>query len=97
MTQAGAAHDGQARDAYSAGQKGSTAAENTAAALEQAKKALAGYRVGFPIVLSNNVDYIDDLNKGKSAQAPALFIQRALQAAVAAFESSGISLTLRGA
>ncbi len=43
----------------------------------------AGYRLDRgSVFVSNNVDYIGKLNDGSSAQAPAGFIQRAIQKAV---------------
>lgn len=46
--------------------------------------AIAGYRLGPAIFISNNVPYIKRLNAGSSRQAPAAFIQSAILRAVKA-------------
>lgn len=40
--------------------------------------ALAGYRLGPPVFISNNVPYINRLNSGSSRQAPAAFVQSSI-------------------
>ncbi len=42
------------------------------------------------IILSNNVPYINELNRGSSAQAPASFVQIAILAAAAALQKAKI-------
>jgi hypothetical protein len=37
-------------------------------------------KLGQPIFISNNVDYLEDLNDGSSRQAPAGFVEIAIQA-----------------
>ena len=50
---------------------------------DSAKTSLASYRLSSgPLFVSNNVPYINDLNDGKSPQAPAFFVQRAIAKAV---------------
>lgn len=49
-------------------------------ALQRNVQVIRDYRSG-PIILQNNVPYIGRLNDGWSAQAPAGFVERALQAA----------------
>lgn len=44
--------------------------------------AIAGYRLGPAIYISNNVPYIKKLNAGSSSKAPAAFIQSAILRAV---------------
>lgn len=44
--------------------------------------AVAGYKLGPSIFISNNVPYIKRLNAGSSKQAPAAFIQAAILRAV---------------
>jgi hypothetical protein len=46
--------------------------------------AIAGYRLGPSIFISNNVPYIKKLNAGSSRKAPAAFIQSAILRAVKA-------------
>lgn len=71
----------RAIDAYAPGEKGSTAAENAEAALRQARDFLDSTDVSV-IYISNNLDYIQYLNEGSSAQAPAGFIEEAVQAGI---------------
>lgn len=51
---------------------------NAAAALNQGRSAIASRQPGQDIYISNNVDYIEDLNNGSSAQAPAGFVEQAV-------------------
>lgn len=68
-------------DAYAPGTKGSTGGANTDAALQQARDFLASTDVKV-IYISNNLGYIQYLNEGSSAQAPAGFIEAAVQAGI---------------
>lgn len=56
---------------------------NAAGAIEQGQRALGAHDNGQTIFISNNLDYIGDLNRGHSAQAPPEFVQKATQAALA--------------
>lgn len=79
-------------EAYVAGKGGSTAAENVTAALAQARQVIAQYSGDVPnasINITNNLDYIGDLNDGSSAQAPAGFVEKAIHVGVEAIRSSG--------
>jgi len=67
---------------YVPGELGSTAAANTQAAIDQAETVIAGYTSGQEIHITNNVPYIQDLNDGSSAQAPAGFVEEAVLEAV---------------
>lgn len=71
-------------EAYSPGQKGSTSEANTAAALAQGRATVAAYdgNRNKSIAISNNLSYIDALNNGKSQQAPAGFVDKAVQVAL---------------
>jgi hypothetical protein len=80
---------------YVFGQKGSTGPAVAGLAMEQAKTALEAHKSGVLIHLVNNVEYMPALNAGHSAQAPALFIQKGISAAVDAFNSVGSGLLLR--
>ena len=42
----------------------------------------AGYKVGMSLFISNNLPYISRLNEGWSKQAPAMFVEKAVQKAV---------------
>jgi hypothetical protein len=52
-------------------------------ALTQGARIISGAKVGQAIHISNNLPYIQRLNEGWSAQAPAGFIERAYQSAKA--------------
>jgi hypothetical protein len=71
-------------DAYVPGQAGSTAAPNVSEALAQGREVVTRYDgdKNNAIVISNNLPYINRLNDGYSRQAPAGFVERAVQAAV---------------
>lgn len=51
---------------------------NTNSVIEQARVAMIKRRDDEPVFITNNVDYIGFLNDGKSQQAPAGFVQRAV-------------------
>jgi len=72
----------EAIPAYSEGEGGSTGAANAQAALDQGRAAVAGRGQGQTIFITNNLPYIGRLNDGYSAQAPAGFVQTAVQTAV---------------
>lgn len=65
-------------DAYAPGESGSTEAANTQAAIDQAESVIRGYNYGEEIHLTNNLPYIQRLNDGYSAQAPANFVEQAV-------------------
>lgn len=56
-------------EAHSKGEKGSTREENVAQTIAAAKKAVANKKLGQSIYITNNVQYMDALNKGHSPQA----------------------------
>lgn len=58
------------RYAYFYGDEGSTAAASRGAAYAAARAAIAPRMAGTRIYISNNVDYIVELNRGKSSQQP---------------------------
>lgn len=68
-------------DAYAPGESGSTRGQNTRAAQAQAKAFLESTDATV-IYISNNLEYIRFLNEGSSAQAPAGFIEAAVQAGI---------------
>lgn len=67
--------------AYAEGRSGSSAGENTSAALSQGQEAVdAAPAEANVMYISNNLPYIQPLNDGSSAQAPAGFVELAIQA-----------------
>ena len=73
----------QTIEAYSPGEAGNTEAANTQAALDQGEAVIRGYRgEGQEIHITNNLPYIQRLNDGYSAQAPANFVEQAVLEAV---------------
>lgn len=68
-------------DAYTPGEAGSTAGSNTHAALDQGAGVIRNYRMGQEIHITNNLPYIQRLNDGYSAQAPANFVEQAVMEA----------------
>lgn len=67
---------------YAPGKGGSTSAQNTQAALEQGKIAISSAQPGQEIHITNNLPYIGPLNDGHSAQAPAGFVEQAVNAGI---------------
>jgi len=63
---------------YSPGQGGSSAGANAQAAIDQGNRVIASRTAGVDIHITNNLDYIDELNNGKSLQAPAGFVEEAV-------------------
>lgn len=77
-------------DAYVPGEGGGTGGANAAAALQQAKDFLSANDVSV-IYISNNLGYIQYLNEGTSAQAPAGFIEAAVRAGEAAVKAMKVT------
>jgi len=70
---------------YAPGSKlGIGEAANAAAAIEQAKSTLNNRQPEQTIYITNNLDYIEKLNRGSSAQAPAMFVEQAIDAGLQA-------------
>lgn len=79
--------------AYSPGKNlGMGESGNASAALEQGRRAIASYQPGKnrEIHITNNLPYIGRLNDGSSQQAPAGFVERAVQAGAQAARSQKI-------
>lgn len=74
-------------EAYAKGKGGSSGAANANAAMAQAQSAVRGRRPEQDVYISNNLPYIGRLNDGWSAQAPAGFVQAAVQRAAAAIRN----------
>lgn len=67
---------------YSPGQGlGAGEGANASAAMEQCQQTVAQYKNGQTVYISNNLDYIQALNEGHSAQAPAGFVEAGVQLA----------------
>jgi hypothetical protein len=74
---------------FPAGTNGSTGAAAAGQAINDATTKMAGYsKSGVPIYISNNLPYIDRLNKGHSKQAPAAFIESAIMAGIKAIKKA---------
>jgi hypothetical protein len=71
-----------------AGKLGETG--NAQAAMNQGQEVIATREPEQSICITNNVEYITALNDGSSAQAPALFIESAVDAGVAAVNGAKI-------
>lgn len=56
---------------------------NAAAAMAQGAAAVASRRQGQDVYIQNNLSYIKELNEGSSQQAPAGFVEKAVQVAAA--------------
>jgi hypothetical protein len=73
------------RSAYSPGKKlGKGDSSNASAAIAQGSLVIGQSKPGDSIYVSNNLDYIAKLNAGSSAQAPAQFVEEAIDDAIAA-------------
>jgi hypothetical protein len=65
--------------AWAPGQDGNTAAANSTATIAAGTAAVSDREPGQDIYISNELPYIEQLNKGSSAQAPAGFVETAVQ------------------
>ena len=61
---------------------------NAQAAINQGQIAVANRQSGQTVFITNNLSYIEALNRGSSAQAPAMFVEAAVEAAVQAVRTS---------
>lgn len=69
----------EVRNAYSPGKEGATGSTNAQRAIAQARAVINSDQSGV-IWISNNLSYIDNLNQGSSAQAPAGFVEASVEA-----------------
>lgn len=83
-------------EAYVPGSKGSTSGANSQAATNQAQEEINRRQTEQDVYISNNVDYIEHLNNGSSAQAPAGFVQAAIKRAVDAVRNLRVFGSDRG-
>lgn len=65
-------------EAWFAGKRGSTELRSENAAITEGARRLSKKLPGEIVIIKNDVDYIDDLNKGKSKQVAPGFFQRAI-------------------
>lgn len=61
---------------YFAGEQGSTYNQSASTALGAAKQQIARKKYGMTLIISNNTDYIDELNQGKSPQADVYYVYK---------------------
>lgn len=72
------------REAFAPGSRlGISETQNAAAAMAQAAAVAAAHRQGQTLYLTNNVAYIETLNRGRSPQAQRGFVEAGLARAVA--------------
>ena len=87
-TQVGSPLTAQA-GAFPLGSKGSSGAAAAAQATSEAIRAVqAPIQSGIPVFISNNLPYIEALNRGSSTQAPEGFVESAIDAGVRAIQQS---------
>ncbi len=61
---------------------------NAAGAIDQAESVISKRKSEQDIHITNNVDYIGDLNAGSSRQAPEAFVEKAVMAGIVAFKGA---------
>ncbi len=64
--------------------------QNAQAAIAQGQGVIADVKAGQAIHITNNVEHITPLNEGSSAQAPAAFVEQAVDAGVQAVQNAKI-------
>lgn len=65
--------------AFTPGNFGNTKDANISATISAGESVIGSMRLGQLVYISNTVDYIEDLNDGASKQAPAGFVELAVQ------------------
>lgn len=80
------------QSAYVPGKKGSTELDNINLALAHAETVIASYSGSQEIHITNNLDYIDDLNSGSSSQAPPGYVQDAVLEALGTIQKAGFKI-----
>lgn len=61
-------------------------------AIATGRKVIEGYKGGSSVNITNNLPYIERLNDGWSAQAPAGFVEKAVQVGVAAIQAEAAKI-----
>lgn len=82
----------ETRPPFVPGEKGSTGDDNIIAALAMGEPTLEAYRSGQAIHITNNLDYIGELNDGSSNQAPPGYVQDAVLEALSVVQRAGFSI-----
>lgn len=88
-TALGAAERG-VRDPFATGKKGSTGAQNISGVIAETQRVVAGYQGNGEVFISNNLPYIGPLNTGTSDQAPAGFVEIAVNNGVRAVRQAKV-------
>lgn len=85
----GAAERG-VREPFATGKKGSTGSQNIGGVVAETQNVVAGYKGDGSVFISNNLPYIDRLNTGWSEQAPAGFVETAVNNGVRAIRQAKV-------
>lgn len=80
------------QSAYDPGEKGSTEISNIEQTIAQGEAVIATYAGSQEIHITNNLDYIKDLNSGSSNQAPPGYVQDAVLEALGKVQKAGFSI-----
>ncbi len=75
---------------YSPGKGGATGEASGQAAINQAAGVISQRTIGQDIYITNNLPYIQKLNEGSSAQAPAGFVQASVAAGISVIKNARI-------
>jgi hypothetical protein len=78
---------------YNPGSHGSTGGAVAQQAIDQGKNVISTFKNQKQICITNNLDYIEELNNGSSRQAPASFVEQAVAAGVQAIAHDDILVT----
>ena len=81
------------RKAFALGKSGSTEAENIVAQIGDTARVLKRHKPGQSIFITNNLEYIGELNAGSSPQADADYVRVAAAAAAKAAASGKVKIT----
>lgn len=79
------------REPFAAGKKGTTGSQNIAGVVSETQNVVAGYKGEGSVFISNNLPYIGPLNTGTSDQAPAGFVEIAVNNGVRAIRQAKVT------